>query len=141
MNNRFVIEQRSGIIAIYDTEHEKCIETQGCHSDYPWVIASWKGHYVTPPDPECLNGTGHWVIEKRWIDKAHEVCATLNTLAEHSKKYMELLDGVARCFPEETRHETALRYIVETENKANETIADQQPYESHQSNRHRSYGI
>lgn len=36
-------------------------------------------------------------------------------------KYNELLFAVERKFPNETRHETALRYILEAESKENQT--------------------
>jgi len=35
----------------------------------------------------------------------------------HQKKYQELIFAVAQKFPNETRHETALRYINERENQ------------------------
>jgi hypothetical protein len=37
-----------------------------------------------------------------------------------SAKYHELLFAVERCFPGESRHETALRYIRETERRVGE---------------------
>lgn len=37
---------------------------------------------------------------------------------ELRKKYNELLFAVCRKFPNETRHETALRYIREAENRS-----------------------
>jgi hypothetical protein len=40
----------------------------------------------------------------------------LSKLLEIEKKYYELLYGVASKYPNETRHETALRYIQEREN-------------------------
>jgi hypothetical protein len=78
--SRFRIEERSGIVAIYDTQHPEYEETAGCHADYPWIVCSWGGRYVTPPDPECLNGSGHWTVEKRWIEKAHQTLDLLNSL-------------------------------------------------------------
>ncbi len=36
-------------------------------------------------------------------------------------KYEELIMAVSKKFPEETRHQTALRYIVEHENSSNES--------------------
>lgn len=38
-------------------------------------------------------------------------------LAEAKQLYMELLFAVARKYPNETRHETALRYIMERESR------------------------
>jgi hypothetical protein len=78
---RFVLEQRSGIVAIYDTAHPEYKVTVGCHADYPWVVCHWCGRYVTPPDPECVNGCGHWVVEQRWVEKAKETLELLNSLA------------------------------------------------------------
>ena len=78
--SRFRLEERSGIVAIYDTQHPEYMDTTGCHADYPWVVCLWSGRYVTPPDPECLNGCGHWTVEKRWIEKAHQTLELLNSL-------------------------------------------------------------
>lgn len=45
-----------------------------------------------------------------------EVAATeLRRLHEISIKYSELLYAVHRAFPDENRHQTALRYITQTE--------------------------
>jgi len=38
-------------------------------------------------------------------------------------KYAELIFAVARAFPGETRHQTALRYIMEAESRNNECVA------------------
>ena len=40
-------------------------------------------------------------------------------------KYEELIMAVSKKFPEETRHQTALRYIVEHENSSNESCGKQ----------------
>jgi len=45
---------------------------------------------------------------KKWLE-AHSVC--------RSNKYRELIMAVAQKFPDESRHETALRYIRERENQ------------------------
>ena len=82
---RFRIEKRSGIVAIYDTQHPEYEQTAGCHADYPWVVCSWGGRYVTPPDTECLNGCGHWTVEKRWIEKAHQTLDLLNSLCANER--------------------------------------------------------
>lgn len=83
--SRFRLEERSGIVAIYDTHHPEYEDTPGCHADYPWVVCSWGGRYVTPPDPECLNGCGHWTVEKRWIEKARQTLELLNSLCAHTQ--------------------------------------------------------
>ena len=76
--SRFRVEERSGVVAVYDTEHPEYHDTPGCHADYPWVVCSWHGRYVKPSSPECTNGAGHWVLEKWQTDKAHEACRLLN---------------------------------------------------------------
>lgn len=69
--SRFRVEERSGIIAVYDTAHPEYDEdSPGCHGDYPWTVCFWKGWY----DEKA----GHWSLEKRWIEKAHEACRLLN---------------------------------------------------------------
>lgn len=52
-------------------------------------------------------------MSQRLINEISELCDT-------SDKYFELLYAVARKFPNETRHETALRYIKQAEDSANE---------------------
>lgn len=78
--SRFRIEERSGIVAIYDTHHPDYSDTPGCHADYPWTVCHWQGRYATFPDPACVNGTGNWTVEKRWIDKAQSTLDLLNRL-------------------------------------------------------------
>ena len=47
-------------------------------------------------------------------------------IEELKAKYMELIYAVERKFPEETRHQTALRYIQEMENRCLDIPAGQQ---------------
>jgi len=47
-------------------------------------------------------------------------------IAELKSKYMELIFAVARKFPNESRHQTALRYIEETESRCESTDAAMQ---------------
>jgi len=70
--SRFLLERRSGIIAIYDTYHPKYQETDGCHSDYPWVIMSWFGTYN--------NEMGFWEIPKQKITEANNLFNLLSQL-------------------------------------------------------------
>ena len=49
------------------------------------------------------------------------VAAEREACASEQEKYRQLLMAVSRKFPNETRHETALRYIVEAESKADNT--------------------
>ena len=124
--SRFRLEERSGIVAIYDTQHPEYADTPGCHADYPWVVCSWKGRYVTPPDPECLNGCGHWTVEKRWIEKACRTLELLNSLCANesitgggtpyrecngsalalAKQFHDTYERLAPSFGYETRPET-----------------------------------
>lgn len=62
-NPRFRVEQRTGIVAIYDTHHPEYEDTNGCHGDYPWVVCFWMGIYIYPSDPRCENDWGHWIVE------------------------------------------------------------------------------
>lgn len=48
------------------------------------------------------------------------------SVSDVSAKYNELLYSVAQKFPGESRHETALRYIREREQRAGETGSDKQ---------------
>lgn len=43
-----------------------------------------------------------------------------------NEKYNELIMAVAKKYPNESRHETALRYIVEREEQANSEGCDQE---------------
>lgn len=74
---RFRLEKRSGIIAIYDTKHPKYQDTPGCHADYPWVVAWWRGQF---------NGS-HWEVDKRWEDQAERACTLLNGMPPHSPSF------------------------------------------------------
>lgn len=67
---RFRVEERSGIVAVYDTHHTDYQETPGCHPDYPWCVASWMGIYDTV--------AGHWSVDPWKIDRAHALAAALN---------------------------------------------------------------
>lgn len=71
--SRFRVERRSGIVAVYDTEHPEYQDTPGCHADYPWTVCSWHGTYDET--------AGHWKVDQRWIDKAYAACELLNTLS------------------------------------------------------------
>ena len=71
--SRFRVERRSGIVAVYDTEHPEYQDTPGCHADYPWTVCSWHGAYDET--------AGHWNVDQRWIDKARAACELLNTLS------------------------------------------------------------
>ncbi len=50
---------------------------------------------------------------------ARDAADLIKHLAARAEKYSELLCAVERKFPNETRHETALRYIRQTEERAN----------------------
>ena len=73
---RFRVERRSGIVAVYDTEHPEYQDTPGCHADYPWTVCSWHGAF----DEKA----GHWNVDQRWDDKAHAACDLLNTLSANN---------------------------------------------------------
>lgn len=60
------------------------------------------------------------MAEQKWIDTGlRKMVDELNTaraqLAEARAKYNELIMAVAKKFPGESRHETALRYINQAE--------------------------
>ena len=74
--SRFRVEERSGIVAVYDTEHPEYQDTPGCHADYPWTVCSWHGTFDET--------AGHWNVDQRWIDKAHAACELLNTLSANN---------------------------------------------------------
>lgn len=71
--SRFRVEERSGIVAVYDTTHPEYRDTPGCHADYPWTVCSWHGAYDET--------AGRWNVDQRWIDKARAACELLNTLS------------------------------------------------------------
>lgn len=55
-------------------------------------------------------------------EDTYEACHTcdMHDFSELQAKYNELLFAVARAFPGESRHQTALRYITRAEAVANE---------------------
>ena len=73
---RFILEERSGIVAIYDTHHPDYEVTAGCHSDYPWVVCSWGGS----PVYSDTGSIAYWEVEPRWIVKAKQTLDLLNSL-------------------------------------------------------------
>jgi hypothetical protein len=85
--SRFRIEERSGIVAVYDTAHAEYQDTPGCHADYPWTVCSWHGAY----DEKA----GHWNVDQRWIDKARAACDLLNTLSANNLLYTKSIKRAA----------------------------------------------
>lgn len=74
MNTRFVVEERSGIVAILDTEHEDYQVTPGLSRDYPWVVSIWLGSY--DPIHQC------WSMDECAIENAHRQCQIMNTVTK-----------------------------------------------------------
>ena len=74
---RFLLEERGGIVAIYDTSHPEYEVTAGCQADYPWVVAHWNGSPVMNES----GGIKYWEVEPRWTAKAKETLELLNSLA------------------------------------------------------------
>jgi hypothetical protein len=56
---------------------------------------------------------------KKPINYFDEIIKEYNRLKEVESKYIELIYQVETKFPMETRHETALRYIKNAENRPN----------------------
>jgi len=73
---RFILEERSGIVAIYDTRHPDYENTPGCHADYPWVVCHWNGS----PVYSDAGGIAYWEVEPRWITKARQTLDLINSL-------------------------------------------------------------
>lgn len=79
--SRFRVEERSGIVAIYDTEHDLYDDTPGCHGDYPWCVAYWTGHPVKDEEKGYIK---YWEVDNWKIKRAHETCDLLNSLCENA---------------------------------------------------------
>jgi hypothetical protein len=60
---------------------------------------------------------GQKLFGLRYDELNEQIVALRGQLGEVQDKYLQLIYGVARVFPGETRHETALRYIREAETK------------------------
>ena len=87
---RFRVEERSGIVAVYDTAHPEYQDTPGCHADHPWTVCSWHGAF----DEKA----GHWNVDQRWVDKARAACELLNTLSANARPHAEAVaDSVQEC--------------------------------------------
>jgi hypothetical protein len=71
--NRFRVEKRTGIVAIYDTKHPDYHDANGCHADFPFVVAHWSG-YAAKGDDGCVR----WNLCDWQIEKARKLCAMLN---------------------------------------------------------------
>ena len=85
---RFRVEERSGIVAVYDTAHPEYQDTPGCHADYPWTVCSWHGAF----DEKA----GHWNVDQRWVDKARAACELLNTLSANARPHAEAVADSVR---------------------------------------------
>ena len=69
----------------------------------------WNGIHSCHPDcqrPACVH-------TRKAVEAEREACAGTQ------EKYMELLYAVTNKFPDETRHQTALRYIKNAESQTN----------------------
>ena len=90
----------------------KCpAKTEGCSTKCDITTAAWSR-------AEAANAPG----------KGRELCERTSpppcSASDVSAKYNELLYAVAQKFPGESRHETALRYIREREQRAGEATAE-----------------
>ena len=77
MKDRFVVDQRVGIIAICDTSHDSYQErTEGLHGDEDYVVKYWKGQ---PND-------GSWELEEWQVNDAFMYCGVLNSYCLKDEK-------------------------------------------------------
>lgn len=74
---RYKLEKRTGIWAIYDTEHPDYCEQPGCNADFPWVVAYWDG--------VCGDGDDGWVIPDFRKSQAEKLLSLLNGKEEQPK--------------------------------------------------------
>jgi len=79
-NERYILEIRSGIVAIYDTAHPEYVDTPGCHWDYPWTVLYISGEYVDANDPRCQNGAGHWHVDDSKVEKMKQLVDFMNEI-------------------------------------------------------------
>lgn len=91
MGKRFLLDERSGIIAIYDSQHRLFHETAGCHADYPWTVCYWSGKQV-----EHENGSVSWTLDPEVIQKARETCDLLNGIVSDFQEKLEKAEDTLR---------------------------------------------
>ncbi len=65
---RFRIEERVGVIVIYDIQHPEYEDETECHVGFPSVVASWHGYY----------DKDRWKIWDWQKEKAKKLCDMLN---------------------------------------------------------------
>ena len=86
-----------------------------------WIGSKWFKYadIFNSDDDEVVGIT--FTHDKKFLD--HIDCYEQNeeSVTELRKNYYELLFAVARKFPDETRHQTALRYIMEAEDVTRNT--------------------
>lgn len=58
---------------------------------------------------------------KQWFEKDGTLVVEDDPKNEYMSKYHDLIFAVGNKFPEETRHQTALRYIMESERRNDNT--------------------
>lgn len=71
---RFHLEERLGILAIYDMEHPEYQDSPGCRADLPYVVASWSAERVDDEEGRLH----HWEMPEWKQRKAKRLLAILN---------------------------------------------------------------
>lgn len=107
----------------------KEFETKSCATCHFWMMDKmWKKercHLVCTPESGCYN-LDMWQarLDRQAIEKDKQPnCTQLNgnvsdsPFKDYEKLYYELIMSVGSKFENETRHQTALRYIMERENQ------------------------
>jgi outer membrane receptor for Fe3+-dicitrate len=70
MMERYKLEKRSWIWAIYDTEHPEYHDKSKLDAAYPWIVAYWEA--------VCVDGNDEWVMVEFKKSQAKELLALLN---------------------------------------------------------------
>lgn len=78
MSNRYIVDERDGIIGVIDIQHKDYDNRGNClQSDYPWVVANWDG--------ERSGKAGYWELKGWQVKKAKNLCDLLNSYPEASE--------------------------------------------------------
>jgi len=81
ISDRFIMDVRSGIVAIYDTDHPDYDGMpNGCQSDYPFTVAAWFGY-----------NDGQWKMHKCDLLQANEIHDLLNGVSNEHKENRQLI--------------------------------------------------
>ena len=99
------------VVCDTSNNNEETIKKNEVHATIKWPENEMIKENNTQP-PQGQGGQGDTILQGPWS------ASSFGMEPDVTGKYYDLLFAVERVFPDETRHETALRYIREAESRA-----------------------